>query len=259
MNGGKRLGNETNAKLQPLVKSSNSVVAESSDGPTACVDRRGTVCILGPASLEGVSLMGMGSRVLYGVLLSIALVATGFGFALAQDGQSAVQPGAGENSDAALQLERQANLSGPEQLAQAELISNNAAQVARRVQQMLDEARGEGDMVRITCLDDKLTQVNSAARILGERSGALNDAVQANNGPLRNHEFIVISVLGQRLQLLEQEANQCVSAEIFEVGESLVTTTIEEETPAEDPTITPTPPELPFPGSILPPPASPFM
>lgn len=189
----------------------------------------------------------------YALTLVVAALMIGGGFALAQDHHD--QPAGDGSEDGSADVERRADLSGPEQVAEAERIGTRATQISRRVQQMLDQARRERDIMRVTCLNDKLTQVNANLRTAGARSDSLREAVQMNDDGRRNHEFTVITVLGQKFRTLEQEANQCIGQDIFETGTTRVETTVDPETPDEDPTTVPTFPEIPVP--FIPPPASP--
>lgn len=190
----------------------------------------------------------------YAITLAIAALLIGGGIALAQDRTGGdAQPQEGE--DGAADVERHANLSGPEQVAEAERIGTRATQISRRVQQMLDEARRERDIMRVTCLNDKLTQVNANLRTADARGDSLREAVQMNDDGRRNHEFTVLTVLSQKFRTLEQEANQCIGQDIFETGTTRVETSIDPAAPEEDATAVPSFPEVPVP--FIPPPASP--
>jgi len=151
-------------------------------------------------------------------------------------------------------VRRRANLSGPEQIAEGERIQTRGTQISRRVATMLDEGRRERDIIRITCLNDKLTQVNANLRTCDQRMTSLRDAVRGNDDGRRNHEFTVITVLGQKFTVLEQEANQCVGQDLYETGTTRVITTIDPRTPIENPNVVPEPPGIGVP--FIPPPLS---
>ena len=191
----------------------------------------------------------------YAITLALAVLLIGGGLALAQDRNGEGGDDQGEDEDGAADVERRANLSAPEQIAETDRIGNRANQISRRIQQMLDEARRERDIMRVTCLNDKLTQINANIRTAGARSDALRDAVQTNDNDRRNHEFTVMTVLSQKFRTLEQEANQCIGQDIFETGTTRVETTIDPETPDEDVSTVISYPEVPVP--FIPPPASP--
>jgi hypothetical protein len=180
----------------------------------------------------------------YAVTLSLAALLAGGGIALAQD----------RSEDASADVEQRANLSGDEQLAEAERIGARANQTSRRVQQMLDEARRERDILRVTCLNDKLTQINANVRTAATRAESLREAVQMNDDSRRDHEFTVLTVLGQKFRMLEQEANQCIGQDIFDTGTTRVETSIDPATPEEDASAVISYPELAAP--FIPPPAS---
>jgi hypothetical protein len=106
-------------------------------------------------------------------------------------------------------------LSPAEQTTSAETIVARGGNLSQRVAQMLDEARGEADMIRVTCLNDKLTQINANLRTAQSRLATFQKAVDVDE---RNHELTVLTVLGQKLQVLDQESNQCVGQDLFETG-----------------------------------------
>ena len=181
-----------------------------------------------------------------GALLAGMLVIAGLGLAVAQDrGEGEGDGQTGDNAE--LPVVRRANLSGPEQIAEGERIETRGTQISRRVAAMLDEARRERDIIRITCLNDKLTQVNANLRTVDQRLTALHDAVRGSDDSRRNHEFTVLTVLGQKFGILEQEANQCVGQDIYETGTTRVITTIDPRTPVEDPNLVPVPPGITVP------------
>jgi hypothetical protein len=144
------------------------------------------------------------------MLVLFLAVGTSFGAAFAED-TTAAQPAPA------------APLSQSEQEAAAKGIVDQGTQLSTRVGKMLDDARQEGDIIRLTCLNDKLTEVNAVLRNTQTRAGSLGDAVSAD---ARNHEFTVLTVLGQKFKVLEQEANQCVGQDLYEAGATKVVTEI---------------------------------
>jgi hypothetical protein len=120
---------------------------------------------------------------------------------------------------------------------------------------MLEEARREGDIIRVTCLNDALTQLNTSLRMATRRSEDLRNSADSGDDSRRNHEFSVIAVIGQRFSTLDRAANQCVGQDLFETGATQISTTIDPLTPEEDLATDPAPLEVPQP--IVPPPDSP--
>ena len=187
-------------------------------------------------------------QVAYALLLGLLV---GGGMAIAQDADAPDE----EDVQSEIEVRRRADLSPEEQLAEAERIRQRGGQISQRIQAMLDEARRERDIIRVTCLNDKLTQVNANLRTLEQRTEALQGAVQGQDASRRNHEFTVITVLDQKFNVLEQEANQCIGQDLFETGATRVTTTVDPATPEEDPTVISEVPPIGVP--FIPPPISP--
>ena len=111
-----------------------------------------------------------------------------------------------------------------EQAASSRAVLQHANVLAQRISQMLEEARRESDIIRVTCLNDKLTQVNANMRIVQTRVTAFDNATTPEQ---RNHEATVISVLGQKFQVLDQEANRCVGQDLYETGSTKVETEVD--------------------------------
>ena len=182
----------------------------------------------------------MSRRIRVSLTFALAIAMGGLGFAVAQDDAAAGGEPAAE--EAGMDVERRANLSPEEQRAEGQQIVERGNAISRQVSSMLDEARQERDIIRVTCLNDKLTQINANLRTATTRLEALDDAVEAQDSGRRNHEFTVLTVLAQKLQTLEREAQQCIGEDIFETG----ATTVETEEPADeldDPDVLPQPPE----------------
>ena len=198
--------------------------------------------------------MSRGRRIYFRLIVAAFAATAGLGFAAAQDDVEE-NLGGGEEVEGSLEVERGVQLSGAEQIAEAEKVLVRGTRVSRRVATMLDESRRESDIIRVTCLDDKLTQTNANLRSAEDRTESLREAVQANNTDLRNHEFTVITVLGQKFSTLEQEANQCLGQDVYLTGPTKIVTVIDPDSPTEDPTEIPSvPPGVDVP--YIPPPAS---
>lgn len=185
--------------------------------------------------------------------VAFALATGGLGFAVAQTDEPApteqTSPAEGE-----LDVQRRANLTPEQQLQEAQQVQQRGTDLSRRVSVMLDEARQERDIIRVTCVNDKLTQVNANLRTVELRLTNLQDAIAAQDASRRNHEFTVIAVLGQKFVVLDREAAQCIGQDIFETGSTRVITEIDPNNPDDDPTVLPAPvvPVVPF----IPPPES---
>ncbi len=175
-------------------------------------------------------------------------------FVLAAAGPAtAQQPAApaAPSPDAQVGFERRQQLSPQEELAQADQAISRMDQASNAVRHQLEAARQARDVVKTLCLNDKLSQIDVAARSGRDRQAALQAAVQRNDAELANHEFAILTVLRQRAEQLSAEANQCIGEEVAFVGQTEVTTQVNPNLPAEETASYP-PLEIP-PVAVLPP------
>lgn len=176
--------------------------------------------------------------------LAAALVVLAAGSATAQPGG-----GAAPSPDATVQFQRKPQLSPAEQLAQADKLIPQMEQAATGIRHQLEKARADRDVVKTLCLNDKLSQVDTAIRSARDRRTAL--AAAQGDAELANHEFTISGVLWQRAQQLTAEANQCIGEELSFIGQTQVTTQIDPtlpgsdltEPPPTDPTLISAPPQ----------------
>lgn len=182
-------------------------------------------------------------------IIAAAILAGGLsaGVALAQDQND-------EEPDADVRFRREANLTGPEQTARAEQFLQQMRNIRTRVQTMLGAARRERDIIKVTCLNDKLTQIDVNSRTARDRLTSLQDAVGRNDDGARNHEFTILSVLKSKIDTLSLEADQCAGIEGDVFGRPTLEVTIDPNITPDDPT------EFEEPGIIVdrPPSASGF-
>lgn len=135
-----------------------------------------------------------------GVLLCIGVSA---GVASAQN----TQPPA---SSTEMRTQHTAQLSGADQLREATTVVNGMNDGRRTVSDLLDRARQERDIIKVNCLNDKLTQIDVALRSAREHQELLQTAVSINNDGQRNHEFQLMNIYGSRTSVLLLEARQCL-------------------------------------------------
>jgi len=123
------------------------------------------------------------------------------------------------SADAEIPSARQANLSGPEQMREGGRIVESMTTMRRRVSDMLDRSRQERDIIKVNCLNDKLTQIDVTLRSAREHQDLLQTAVGINNDGQRNHEYALLTIFRQRAESLEAEARQCIGEEAGGFGE----------------------------------------
>jgi hypothetical protein len=189
--------------------------------------------------------MRIGASLRWAAITAFVLAAAGPATAQQSPAPSAPPP------DSQVGFERRQQLSPQEELGQADQAIARMDQASATVRRQLEAARQARDVVKTLCLNDKLSQIDVAARSGRDRQAALQAAVQRNDVELANHEFAILTVLRQRAEQLSAEANQCIGEEVAFVGQTEVTTQINPNLPGEE--TTPYPPlEIP-PVAVLPP------
>ncbi len=184
-------------------------------------------------------------------LLATTVVASAVGYATAQEGETSVdvitvQPMAEPNPAD--------NMTPKQQTEAAETAVESASASCGAQSSALQGAKRERDIIRATCLDDKLSQCNANLQNMKRRQTSLNEAIAAGDSGRANHEFTVIGVLSQKFKMLGQAANQCVGQDLFETGDTQVKEEVDLFAPTENPAVTRPAPTWPVP--FIPPPVS---
>lgn len=190
-------------------------------------------------------------RPLWEVCLGLLLAGTGLDYALAQGRDATVDVVKVESVNARAEP---TTLSPKQQVQAADAAVTEATATCAAQAQALQSAKSEKDIIRATCVDDKLAQCNANLQNLKRRQAALNESIQANDAGSRNHEFAVIGVLSQKFKMLQQAANQCVGQDLFDTGDTKVRQEVDLFAPDADPAVVTPVPEPPIP--YIPPPVS---
>jgi hypothetical protein len=169
-------------------------------------------------------------------------------------GGAALAQGQGQQQGAGAGAQGEGEMLGPkEQEAIAASVLRKGTALSKRVSQLLNDARKENDVIKVTCLNAKLTQINANLRNAQRHAEALANAAEVGQV---QHELTVLGVIGEKLDTLEKEAAQCVGQDLYETGQTRVITEIDTSMlPFEDnPTVPPPPGFSSLP--TLPPPAT---
>lgn len=183
-------------------------------------------------------------------LLLACILGLTAGATLAQSGEE----GEAEPGGAEAEVRRLADLTDAEMLAEGEAIQGRATSLSGRVMRMLDESRQDRDIIRVTCLNTRLTETHATSASIDSRVEDLQESIESGDTSRRNHEYTVLTVLGQNLNQHAQQANECVGQDVFETGQTRVETEQADNTPDED--ISDIPDEQQLPVPYLAPPAS---
>ena len=162
------------------------------------------------------------------VAAAVIACAVGGGAAIAQQAPAPAAPVEGT-------MERQVTLTPQQQQAQADAFLAQMEQERAVMRRQLMESREKKDVVKVLCVNDKLSQENVAISSAEERHQALLAAVKRNDSDLATHEFTILSVLEQRSEQLATEASQCIGNEADFQGESSTQSTTDDDLTKEDP------------------------
>jgi hypothetical protein len=98
----------------------------------------------------------------------------------------------------------------PEDLQYADATLDRIASHAERLRCMIETAKREKDVVRLLCVNDKLTETEKTRANAQARRHALEEALTTGNPKEAEHEKEILGVLGTIADRLDAEAHQCV-------------------------------------------------
>ena len=99
-------------------------------------------------------------------------------------------------------------------------------QVFKRVKNMLDQARQEKDTLKITCLDDKFTQIHVSIRGIEERTKSLEISLRSGDTTTANQNFSILKIYISRVFGLNSEAENCMGESDVVLGKTETSSTI---------------------------------
>jgi len=153
-------------------------------------------------------------------------------------------------------LERASEVPDAEKITRSGAAVTRMRAVLSEVLGRLEEARATKDVVKLNCVNEKLTQVKGLLRISEQSDVALQEAVAKKDTTAAEHEYSKVSIAKGKVEQLRGEAEQCIGQLAFRTDENL---TVEVEVPSGLPTEDPTNPPPPQPPTDRPPPASPIL
>jgi hypothetical protein len=161
----------------------------------------------------------------------------------------------GDSSEVGIDFRKSITLSPQETLTQSKDYYKKMQETQRRVQMLSVKAQKDKDMVKLNCVNDKLTQLKGHMTVSDQSMTSLTMDIAKNDDTARTHEFTRITILYQKVVTLGTEAEQCIGEDVSYVGATRVDVEIDPSIPPTDPTE----PPLPIPIVERPPEASPFV
>ena len=170
-------------------------------------------------------------------------------------GATAAFAAVGDATDVGIDFSKTITLSPQETQAQAKDYYKKMQETQRRVTQLQAKAKKDRDMVKLNCVNDKLTQVHGHLKVTDQSMSTLTLDVAKGDDTARQHEFTRLTILYQKVVTLGTEAEQCIGEDVSFVGATQVDVEIDPSIPPTDPTQ----PALPVPDVTRPPECSPFV
>jgi hypothetical protein len=142
---------------------------------------------------------------------------------------------------------RRAALSPQDMLNQGREYRAKMNEVVGRVQSRVEAARKQKDIIRVNCLLDKLAQVRGNLNIADQALQALSEAIGRADEGSSLHEYTRLTIVQQKVQVLETEAEACVGEDLSFVGATRVDVEVEGIPPGDftQPTVPQTIPDRP--------------
>ena len=142
-------------------------------------------------------------------------------------------------------------LSGQDMIKQGRLYRADMDKIIVEQQAMVEQARKQKDVIRLNCVMDKLVQVKVNMNMADEAIQKLQEAAARQDDGSALHEYTRITIVNQKVQVLQNEGQTCVGAELNYIG----ATRVEVEAPdlpagVTDPSLEPPPVERPPAASL---------
>jgi hypothetical protein len=138
--------------------------------------------------------------------------------------------------DASVDLRKAEQLSPSETVKQAREYKQKMTDTSGRIDRLLDKAKKQKDVIKINCLQDKSTKVKGHIAVADQSMTTMNTAVSRSDDGARQHEFLRLTILVQKVIVLGTEAENCIGEDVSYVGETKVQVEVDPSIPDDVPT-----------------------
>ncbi|MBX5483855.1 MAG: hypothetical protein IRZ16_18695, partial [Myxococcaceae bacterium] len=108
--------------------------------------------------------------------------------------------------------------------------------VLKEVLAKLEEARNTKDVVKLNCVNEKLTQIKGLLRISEQADVTMQEAIARSEKQSADHEFTKVMIARQKVEQLRAEAEECIGQLAFRTDENQTVEVEEPEGLPDDPT-----------------------
>lgn len=109
-------------------------------------------------------------------------------------------------------------------------LKNTLAQVERKV----EDARRDRDVLRLTCVNDRKTQIAELLKVSELSLEELKAAVKDRQTEAVDHEFNKIKITRQKIEQYKQEADQCIGLLAFYDNDKIQVIIVDSNTDSAD-------------------------
>lgn len=189
------------------------------------------------------------------LVVALSLMIGGVAAAQAPASGASTNPG-GTQANGALKFETGEKLSDSQKLSRSAATVAKMRETLKDVLQKLTEAREQKDVVKLNCVNEKLTQVKGFIKIGEQADLALQEAVAKSDSGAADHEYTKVEIAGQRVAQLRADTEACIGQTAFEGSNGQTHVDVTE--PADLPSASTSPAPAAPPVVVTPPPASPI-
>jgi len=124
-------------------------------------------------------------------------------------------------------------------LSDAEKVEKSAEAIARmkaglkQVLARVEDARNEKDVIKLNCVNEKLTQIKGLLKVAEQSDVALNEAL-ASKLPTTDTEFAKVTIARGKVEGLKADADQCIGQLAYVIDEK---TTVDVSQPTNLPNV----------------------
>lgn len=127
-----------------------------------------------------------------------------------------------------LQLETGEQLSDPEKIERSRKHLDVMRVALSEVLKQLEEAREGKDIIKLNCVNEKITQVKGLLKISENAGIALEEAVARRESEGAEHEYQKIAIARQKVDQLRSESEECVGEIVIGLEEEGTIVEVEE-------------------------------
>lgn len=134
-------------------------------------------------------------------------------------------------------FERTPQLSHSERATRSDSALSTMRSLLNKGLQLSATARREKDVVRLNCVQEKVTAMKALLRVAEQASVSLQEAATKSENDAADYEYQRVRMAQNKAQQISAEANSCVGEVAVYTGPVQVVVDIDPALPAKDPTL----------------------